>query len=97
MSLSDERDKLVDMEDKNQPVQAPNDRPVGPVMDVVAPEVADTSKSDTKLDEEKLKNTKVTKTAKQPGSGVGLAIVATVIIVLGLAALVVYAYLKTKN
>jgi uncharacterized protein HemX len=33
---------------------------------------------------------------KQPGTGVGAAIVATVIIVLGLAALATYAYLKTR-
>jgi len=35
-------------------------------------------------------------TPKPPHTGVGLAITATVIIVLGLAALAVYAYLKTK-
>ena len=33
---------------------------------------------------------------KQPGNGVGAAIAATVIIVLGLAALATYAYLKTR-
>ncbi|MDB5164636.1 MAG: hypothetical protein JWL89_262 [Candidatus Saccharibacteria bacterium] len=34
---------------------------------------------------------------KQPGTGIGLAIFATVIIVLGLAALATYAYIKTNN
>lgn len=34
-------------------------------------------------------------TPKQPGTGVGLAIFATIVIVLGLAALATYAYLKT--
>ncbi len=34
---------------------------------------------------------------KQPGTGVGLAIFATVVIVLGLAALATYAYLKTAG
>ncbi len=33
---------------------------------------------------------------KQPASGVGMAIFATVVIVLGLAALAAYAYLKTR-
>lgn len=32
---------------------------------------------------------------KQPGTGIGLAIFATIVIVLGLAALATYAYLKT--
>jgi uncharacterized protein HemX len=36
------------------------------------------------------------KPPKQPGNGVTVAIVATVIIVLGLALLAVYAYLKQK-
>ncbi len=36
------------------------------------------------------------KASKQPGSGVGLAIAGTVIIVLGLASLAVIAYIKTK-
>lgn len=36
------------------------------------------------------------KAPKQPGSGVGFAIAATVVIVLGLAALATYAYLQTK-
>lgn len=40
---------------------------------------------------------KVPKPPKTPRSGVGLAIAATVVIVLGLAALFVYAYLRTNN
>jgi hypothetical protein len=35
--------------------------------------------------------------AKQPNSGVGMAIAATVIIVLGLAGLATYAFLKTQK
>lgn len=35
--------------------------------------------------------------SKQPGNGVGAAIAATVIIVLGLAVLITYAYLKTNS
>jgi hypothetical protein len=34
---------------------------------------------------------------KQPGSGIGMAIFGTVVIVLALAGLAVYAYLKSKN
>lgn len=40
---------------------------------------------------------KVAKPPKAPRSGAGLAIAATVIIVLGLAALFVYAYLRTNG
>lgn len=40
---------------------------------------------------------KAAKPPKTPHSGVGLAVAATVIIVLGLAALFVYAYLRTNN
>jgi hypothetical protein len=39
----------------------------------------------------------VSKPAKQPGHGVGIAILATVVIILGLAVLVVYAYLRTNH
>ena len=48
-------------------------------------------------DKPKQAKPKVTKSPKVPRSGVGLAIAATVIIVLGLAALFVYAYLRTNN
>jgi hypothetical protein len=37
------------------------------------------------------------KAPKKPGNGVGMAIVATVIIVFGLAAMATYAYIKTQN
>ena len=53
-------------------------------------------KSDGK-DQSKQDKPKVTKPPKAPRSGVGLAITATVIIVLGLAALFVYAYLRSNN
>ena len=39
----------------------------------------------------------VAKPPKQPGSSVGLAIFATIVIVLGLGALFTYAYLRTNN
>jgi len=45
---------------------------------------------------EKAQKAQPIKALKHPGSGVGLAITGTVIIVLGLAALAVYAYIKTR-
>lgn len=48
-------------------------------------------------DQSKRDKPKVTKPPKAPRSGVGLAVAATVIIVLVLAALFVYAYLRTNN
>jgi uncharacterized protein HemX len=41
--------------------------------------------------------TKPPKPSKTPGSGVGLAVFATIVIVLGLGAMMVYAYLRTKG
>ncbi len=41
--------------------------------------------------------TKPPKPPKVPGSGIGLAIFATVVIVLGLGAMMVYAYLRTNG
>ncbi len=35
--------------------------------------------------------------AKKPGNGVGMAIFATMVIVLGLASMATYAYLQTQN
>ena len=46
---------------------------------------------------EKAAKPAVTKPPKAPSSGVGLAIFATVIVVLGLGAMMVYAYLRTNG
>lgn len=40
---------------------------------------------------------KAQKPAKKPRNGVGMAIFATMVIVLGLAAMATYAYIKTQN
>ena len=80
-----------------------------PVMDIrppqtgVAPAPADPSKADDGTQPEKTKDKKEEKPAKvivpkkprQPG-GIGMAIAATVVIVVVLAAMAVYAYLKTQ-
>jgi hypothetical protein len=52
------------------------------------------SKRDAKQQKEK---TTVTKAPKTPGNGTGLAVAATIIIVLGLGAMMVYAYFRTKG
>lgn len=52
--------------------------------------------ADTKEQAKQVKQ-KAPKPPKTPRSGAGLAIAATIIIVLGLAALFVYAYLRTNN
>ena len=87
------------------PPPHPEDKPPHPVMDVVPPkplEVQKTPRDDTTEPSEstthqKSQKSTITKPPKQPGSGVGLAIFATIVIVLGLAALLVYAYLRTNN
>ena len=55
-------------------------------------------KPKTKLDEAALASVTPSKpqAPKKPSSGVGLAVFGTVVIVLGLAGLAVYAYLKTR-
>jgi hypothetical protein len=75
-----------------------------PVMDVVPPKPADAlkvpPKDDSAADEAahpKSQKPAVTKPPKPSGSGVGWAIFATIVVVLGLAALMVYAYLRTNN
>jgi hypothetical protein len=82
----------------------PNDQPPAaskPVMDVVPPKPTETLKEPPKEAEEsvELKTTKapVAKPPKRQGSGVGMAIFATVVIVIVLAALMVYAYLRTNH
>jgi len=91
----------------NQPPNEsnPNETNSAPIMDIAPPPVAPSSSTDQALPEppkqeaeiphEAPKKQKVTKPPKQPGSGVGLAIVATVIIVLGLGAIAAYAYIQT--
>jgi uncharacterized protein HemX len=70
-------------------------------MDVVPPKAPEPLKEPPKQAEQsvELKPSKmpVTKPPKRQGSGVGLAIFATVVIVLALAAMMVYAYLRTKH
>jgi hypothetical protein len=82
----------------------PNEQPSTgskPVMDVVPPKPAETLKEPPKDTEASvvLKDTKtaVAKPPKRQGSGVGLAIFATVVIVIALAAMMVYAYLRTNH
>lgn len=80
---------------KNDPPASPEDPPASPK------EVAElTDDPAEKLEEPKKKHGKpeVAKPPKPPRQpGVGLAIVATVVIVLGLAALATYAYLQTNG
>ncbi|HEX7633346.1 MAG TPA: hypothetical protein VF401_03400 [Candidatus Saccharimonadales bacterium] len=76
-----------------------------PVMDVVAPPPAsppaEPSASPAVAPVEPKKQAKPapapTKPPRQPSNGVGMAIFATVVIVLGLAALATYAYLQTAK
>ncbi len=72
-----------------------------PVMDVVPPKTAETIKEPPKEAAEsvELKPAKppLAKLPKQQRSGVGLAIFATVVIVLALGAMMVYAYLRTNH
>ena len=97
---------LMIMEPQKQP--APTQP--APVMDIVPPpKSADEVKSapaETPESEAASKNSKkdtkqavpkVPKPPRQPRTGVGLAVFATVVIVLGLAALMVYAYLRTQG
>ena len=75
------------------PAPAPDPYPVAaPVTDQ-----PDKPEKPEKPDVFKLQKPPTTKLPKTHGSGMGLAIVATVIIVLGLGALMVYAYLRTKG
>lgn len=91
------------------PAPPATDRPM-PVMDVVAapPESAKPHESAAPADKPTGKPAEPPKPApapkpakpsqpKSPGSGVGLAIFATVIIVLGLAVLATYAYIQTHK
>jgi len=76
------------------PIAATEGRPYNTPLDQVSEMSADDQPADPAN-----ARTSVPKPAatKQPGSGVGLAITATVLIVLGLAVLATYAYLKTTG
>jgi hypothetical protein len=71
-----------------------------PAMDIMPPKVAEapqqSSESSVKPTHAAVK-THVTHQAKQPTQGLGLVVFATIIIVLGLGVLIVYAYLRTKG
>ncbi len=84
------------------PPESLHPSPATPVMDVVPPKPPETLKKPPQETEESVELKKpttppVTKSPKHRGSGVGLAIFATIVIVLGLAVLVVYAYLRTNH
>ena len=72
-----------------------------PVMDIVPPKSPETLKEPPKdaVESVDLKPSKTAnlKPPKTQSSGVGLAIFATVVIVLALALMVVYAYLRTNH
>lgn len=91
------------MEETSKPQHHPEEKPSSPVMDIVPPKPAEAPKAPFKPEEtptpahHKAPETQAIRPPKDQRSGVGLAIVATIIIVLGLAALFVYAYLRTKN
>jgi hypothetical protein len=72
---------------------APSDSAVSQDDKPVDPKANDNEKAD---DKGPAKPT-TPKPPKQPGNGVGLAIVATVVIVLSLAVLATYAYIKTQK
>jgi hypothetical protein len=87
--------------------QTPAEKPAvaapAPVMDVRPPQAASTTPAEPPKAEEaapeKAKDEKPEKatTPKKPRQpGIGMAITATVVIVFGLAAMAVYAYLKTQ-
>lgn len=100
---------LMIMDPATQPQPSPQPAPQ-PVMDIKAPPriagnepvKAPPETSDASLESVDLKKQDAQKPAKPPkpprphGSGIGLAVVATIIIVLGLGALFVYAFLQTQ-
>jgi hypothetical protein len=97
----------------DEPAQTTSEPPVKPVMDVrppqpetaansavhEAPPEPDDSEPEAKAAkaEKPPKPTKVVKPKQPRGNGVTAAIFASVVIILGLAALAVYAYLKSNN
>jgi len=80
-------------------VVAPKPSTPEPVAVAPAPPAEETDPKETPAPVEIHKNKpKAHKpSAKKPHNGVGVAILATVVIVLGLAAMATYAYLKTQN
>ena len=98
---------LVIMDQTPAPTPA-EPKPAQPVMDIVPPRPAELVKTPPKEETppssvpqqpeakaQKPAALKTPKPPKQPRSGVGLAILATVLIILGLGALCTYAYLRT--
>jgi hypothetical protein len=94
---------------ESKPISPPEDQSVeatpqaSPVMDVVPPP-AKADKEDSQLPVDQQEHIKQAeshetrpKPPKTPSSSVALAIVATLIIVLGLAVLATYAYLQTTK
>ncbi len=110
VNLPDSPEKKPTTDQPTAVIAAALPKPAAPVMDVKPPvadnavhaappeeKTADTTEPKADKKSKKTKAPKVTKpkTPRQPGSGG--AIFASVVIVLGLAALAVYAYLKSVN
>jgi|SRR5665647_661887 len=105
--------KSVQLPDLTRETPPPAARPVAPVMDILPPQAetavandvhkAPPAEDESPADEKSGKKTKETKQPKVVRinglhqQGVGGAIFASVVIVLGLAALATYVYLKTNN
>ena len=70
--------------------------PKGPAPEALKEPPKETDPTEESVELKPVK-TAATKTPKRQTSGVGLAIFATVVIVIALAALMVYAYLRTNN
>ena len=68
-----------------------------PPQEIGALPMAKPEESPKKTAKEKAAKPAVTRPPKAPSSGVGLAIFATIVIVLGLGAMIVYAYLRTNG
>lgn len=95
---------LTRMDAAAPPVHEETPKPVRtPAMDIMPPKVAEAPQSAAATPESfaPKKPASVKKTTahmpKQPRQGIGLAVTATVIIVLGLGTLMVYSYLRTKG
>ncbi|HVC36415.1 MAG TPA: hypothetical protein VNE40_03160 [Candidatus Dormibacteraeota bacterium] len=88
--------------ESSQPIPEPQPAPTRPVMDVqpppkAVPPATNETSGQTIAQPEPVTTPKAPKIAQPPRSpGVSLAIFATLIIVLGMAALITYAYLKSR-
>jgi hypothetical protein len=86
-----------------EPVHVRADQPTAPASSIPARPTPSLAEKPVPLPpaapvpQQKPQSVSVKKPQKQAGNGVALAIVATVIIILGLAALAVLAYIKTKK